>query len=166
MNPIAMLRQMRSIKQLLTDAEREARSMGDAEPGAEHLLLAALDLPDGTARRVLARFDVDGDRLRSAIADHHATALASVGIDAPDKGAPSPIEPANGSGPYRSSASAREAFQAAATMARRDRALLGAHVVAAVAQMEHGTTAGVLRALGIDRTALAAASREAIAVAR
>ena len=166
MNPLAMLRQMRAIKQLLTDAEREARSMGDAEPGAEHLLLAAIDLPDGTAGRVLAGFDVDADRLRQAIVDHHAAALASVGIDAPDLRTASPIEPANGSGPYRSTASAREAFQAAAAMARRDRALLGAHVVAAVAEMEHGTTAGVLRTLGIDRTALAAASREAIAAAR
>jgi ATP-dependent Clp protease ATP-binding subunit ClpA len=161
-----MLRQVRAIKQLLTDAEREARSMGDAEPGAEHLLLAALDLPDGTARRVLDGFGVDAEGLRRAIGDHHAAALASVGIEAPDLGTPSPIEPANGTGPYRSSASAREAFQAAAAMARRDRTLLGAHVVAAVAEMEHGTSAGVLQALGIDPTALAAASHEAIAAAR
>jgi ATP-dependent Clp protease ATP-binding subunit ClpA len=161
-----MLRQVRSIKQLLTDAEREARSMGDAEPGAEHLLLAAIELPDGTARRVLDGFGVDAEGLRRAIADHHAAALASVGIESSDLAAPSPIEPANGTGPYRPSASAREAFQAAAAMARRDRTLLGAHVVAAVAEMEHGTSAGVLRALGIDRAALAAASHETIAAER
>ncbi|MGZ8476106.1 MAG: Clp protease N-terminal domain-containing protein, partial [Candidatus Limnocylindria bacterium] len=46
---------MRTIKKLLTDAEVEARAMGEAEPGAEHLLLAALDLPDGSARRAFER---------------------------------------------------------------------------------------------------------------
>ena len=166
MNPLAMLRQMRAIKQLLTDAEREARAMGDAEPGAEHLLLAALDLPDGTAARVLATFGIDGERLRSAITQYHAAALAQVGIDGAAFGTPQPIEPANGSGVYRSAASAREAFGAVATMARRDRGLLGAHVTAAIAEMEHGTAAGVLSLLGIDRHALAAASRTEIAVAR
>lgn len=166
MNPLAMLRQMRAIKQLLTDAEREARAMGDAEPGAEHLLLAAVELPDGTARRVLATFGVDAERLRRAILEHHDAALAQVGIDAATIGTPRPVEPANGSGVYRSAASAREAFQAAGTMARRDHALLGAHVAAAVAEMEHGTVAGVLRSLGVDRAALAAASRTEIAAAR
>lgn len=166
MNPLAMLRQMGAIKQLLTDAEREARAMGDAEPGAEHLLLAAMDLPDGTATRVMATFGIDRERLRRAITEHHAAALAQVGIDGSALGTPAPIEPANGSGVYRSAASAREAFQAAATMARRDRALLGAHVTAAVAEMEHGTAAGVLRSLGVDRAALATASRAEIVAAR
>ena len=166
MNPIAMLRQMRSIKQLLTDAEREARAMGDPEPGAEHLLLAAVNLPDGSAARVLEAFGVDRDGLRRAIGEHHAAALASVGIDPAEVAAPTPIEPPSGTGPYRSGASAREAFQAVTTMARRDRTLLGAHVVAAVAAMEHGTAACVIESLGIDRTALAAASHEAIAAAR
>jgi ATP-dependent Clp protease ATP-binding subunit ClpA len=161
-----MLRQMRTIKQLLTDAEREARALGDAEPGAEHLLLAATGLPDGSATRVLAAFDVDRERLRRSIVDQHAAALAQVGIDAAAVGKPPPIEPPNGGGAYHSAASAREAFQAVTAMARRDRALLGAHVLAAVAEMEHGTVAGVLRSLGIDRAALAAASRAEIAAAR
>ncbi len=166
MNPLAMLRQMRAVKQLLTDAEREARAMGDAEPAAEHLLLAALDLPDGTATRVLATFGVDRERLRGAIIEYHAAALAQVGIDGATLGTPQPIEPANGSGVYRSAASAREAFGTMATMARRDRVLLGAHVTAAVAEMEHGTAAGVLSLLRIDRPVLAAASRAEIAAAR
>jgi ATP-dependent Clp protease ATP-binding subunit ClpA len=166
MNPLAMLRQMGAIKQLLTDAEREARSMGDAEPGAEHLLLAAMDLPDGTATRVLATFGIDRERLRRAITEHHATALAQAGIEGSALATPQPIEPASGSGVYRSAASAREAFGSVATMARRDRALLGAHVTAAVAEMEHGTAAGVLRSLGVDREALATASRAEIAATR
>ena len=37
MNPMKMLDDMRTIKQLLTDAERIAREMGQEEPGAEHL---------------------------------------------------------------------------------------------------------------------------------
>ncbi len=70
---------MRTIKKLLTDAEVEARAMGEAEPGAEHLLLAALELPDGTARRAFERLDVDPTRLRSAIVDQQAEALVGAG---------------------------------------------------------------------------------------
>ena len=40
----------RLIAALLTTAETEARALGDAEPGAEHLLLAALLVDDPSAR--------------------------------------------------------------------------------------------------------------------
>jgi hypothetical protein len=82
MNPMNALRDMRTIKVLLTEAERIARDLGDDEPGAEHLLLSAIGLPDGAAARALGRFDVDAARLRSAIEREHADALAAIGIDA------------------------------------------------------------------------------------
>lgn len=166
MNPLAMLRQMRAIKDLLTEAEREARAMGEVEPGAEHLLLAAMDLGDGTAARAMERFEVDRDRLRAAIAEHHAAALASVGVDpaaAAALAAPQPLAPPDGDGIYRSGASAQEAFRAAGALARRDRRFLGAHVVIAVAEMEAGTSTGVLERLGVDRAALAGAARAELA---
>ena len=40
-----------------------------------------------------------------------------------------------------------------------DDGLLGAHVVAAVAEIPHGTAARALATLGIDRAELAAAAR-------
>lgn len=168
MNP---LNAMRTIKQLLTEAEREARAMGVAEPGAEHLLLAALDLPDGSARRVFERLQVAPGAVRAAIVDEQAQALVVAGFDS-DRArvlsTPTPLDPPTGKGVYRSAVSAQEAFQAAAAMANRDGPfkLAGAHVVAAVAGMEHGTAARVFEVLGLDRGAIVAAAEEELQAAR
>ena len=160
------VRDVRTIKTLLSGAEAEAQRAGESLPGAEHLLLSALALPDGSARRAFERVGAHPDRLRAAIAQQHADALRSIGIEPPDDAAldaevdsetPAPT------GVFRSNASVRHAFQAASEMARSAEPprLAGAHVVAAVAEMEHGTAARVLAAMGIDRSALAAAARAA-----
>ena len=164
MNPLKALRDMRTIGHLLADAETLARAKGEDQPGAEHLLLAALDLPDGSARRAFQRLEVDPDALRAALDRHDVDALIAIGIE-PERagllGAPAPLDPATGSGVYRSRASAQEAFQAASAMARSAKVpLAGAHVVAAVAGLEHGTAARVLAAIGVDRRALANAAQE------
>ena len=161
------LSDMRTIKQLLEGAEREARSMGEEEPGAEHLLLSALLLRDGEALRLLSDFGVDHARLQSAIVAQHSEALVGLGMDrerAEGLAAPRPLEPPHGRGLFRSRVSAQEAFRTAASLAQRDRrsGLNGAHVVAAVAAMEHGTAARALEGLGVDRAALAAAAHAAI----
>jgi ATP-dependent Clp protease ATP-binding subunit ClpA len=161
-NPV---RDVRTIKKLLSGAEIEAQQAGESLPGAEHLLLSALALPDGSARRVFERVGADADQLRTAIAAQHADALRAIGIEPPDDAA---LDAAVGSdtpsptGAFRSNASARSAFQAASKMARSDKPsrLIGAHVVAAVAQMEHGTATRALTVMGIDRAALAAAARD------
>ena len=164
MNPMNAVRDMRTIKVLLTDAERIAREMGEEEPGAEHLLLSAIGLPDGAAARALGRFGVDAARLRAAIVQEHADALAAIGIDAATVGgeggpaAALPVEPR--SRLYRSSPSAQEAFQAAGAMARSAKQRLSsAHVVLAAADVERGTLARVLDALGVERAALRDAAR-------
>ncbi|GJJ01949.1 hypothetical protein RugamoR64_24870 [Duganella rhizosphaerae] len=46
---------MRTIADLSKDAERRALQAGQQHPGAEHYALAALDLADGSARRVFQR---------------------------------------------------------------------------------------------------------------
>ena len=163
MNPMKMLRDMRTIRELLTGAERIGRSMGDSQPGAEHLLLAALDLPDGSAGRVLAAVGAERNGLQAAIHDEHAAGLVAAGVDevtARELSASPPLEPAEGGGLcIRSRPSAQEAFQAAGALARSQRErLAGVHVIAAVAAMEHGTAARALTRLGIDRAALAAAA--------
>jgi hypothetical protein len=152
------VRDVRTIKTLLTGAEAEANRAGDAQPGAEHLLLAALDLPDGTGRRAFERLGADPDGLRAAIAAQDAAALRSVGIEPPDDALLGAAEPAGG--PFRATASGRAAFGAASELARAEGGLLGAHVVLAVARLEHGTSARALAAMGVDREALARAARE------
>jgi ATP-dependent Clp protease ATP-binding subunit ClpA len=162
MNPLKALRDMRTIGRLLTDAEQVARRMGDERPSAEHLLLAAMTLPDGSAARALHGFGVDADRLAGAIRDEHASALVAAGIDATTAAAMStdrPVTPASGSGVYRSNPSAQELFQAAGAAARGARQrLAGAHVVLAAADLEQGTLARALHRLGVDRAALRAAA--------
>jgi ATP-dependent Clp protease ATP-binding subunit ClpA len=154
-------RNMRTIKKLLEGAEAEASRDGEPIPGAEHLLLAALDMPDGTARRAFERVGADPGSLRQAIEDQHAEALRAVGIDA-DAGAELAGSVAPGAnGVYRSTGSAQSAFQAAGSLARKSHTrLVGAHVVLAITDMEHGTAIRAVRSLGIDPAALAAAARE------
>lgn len=163
MNPLKALRDMRTISNLLSDAERRARTLGEEHPGAEHLLLAALDLPDGSARRAFERLGVEPDRLEAALAHQDVEALVAIGIDprhAERLRQSAPLDPPAGSGVYRSTASAQEAFQAAGRLARSEKAqFVGAHVVAAVADMEHGTAPRVLAVIGADRSSLAAAAR-------
>jgi ATP-dependent Clp protease ATP-binding subunit ClpA len=166
-NPFKALNDMRTIKQLLTDAERIARDMGEEEPGAEHLLLSAIGLPDGSAARALAAVGVEADSIRAALGEEQADALVSAGIprEAADRMArPAPLGAAGAPLLYGAGPSAREAFQAAGTMARSAKQrLAGAHVVAAVAGMERGTMARAFDRMGVDRDLLAAAAGRELA---
>ena len=158
-----MFDDMRTIKQLLTDAERIAREMGEEEPGAEHLLLSAIGLSDGSAGRALGRLDLDADRIRAALRDEQAAALIAAGIPretAEAMAAPTPLGPAGAPILYGAGPSAREVFQEAGRLARSSKErLAGAHVVAAVAGLERGTMPRVLDRLGVDRQQLADAAR-------
>ncbi len=134
----------RLIAELLSLAETEAHAMGDSTPGAEHLLLAAVSLGDRSAATALGR---EADDVRAAIGTVHTTALATVGIDAPDVSAPT-------SAPliYASTPSAREVFQRARVLAKTSSTgLRTAHVVIAVAELRGGTPSRVFDVLGVDR---------------
>jgi ATP-dependent Clp protease ATP-binding subunit ClpA len=163
---IRPLNEFRTIRGLLEGAERLARESGESEPGAEHLLLAAVALPDGTARRAFERVGVDPDSLPSAIASQHADALRAVGIDPAALGEiDAPAPPA--AGLFNSAPSAQAVFRRAVELSRtpRPRRLLGAHVVIAVSEMEHGTAARALARLGVERAELAAAAWGELALA-
>jgi hypothetical protein len=166
MNLKRTLDDMRTIKQLLTGAERIARELGEEEPGAEHLLLSALELPDGTAAATLARVGVDGAAIRGALVADQAEALVSVGI-APERAAelsaPEPLPDAGRPLLYGAGPTARAAFRVAGERARAARRpLVGADVVAAVAAIERGATARLFARLGVDRRSLADATAGAV----
>lgn len=164
------LQDIGTVKKLLSRAEDEAHRAGDSLPGAEHLLLSALALPDGSARRAFERVGADPEQFRGAIGAAHADALRGVGILAGDD---TSVVPAAGTiapaaGVFRANASLDQAFQAAVTLSKASTPsrLLGAHVVAAVCRMEHGTAARALATLGIDRAALGAAAGEELSAER
>ena len=79
------LAEMATIKEVLTSAESLAHEMGDKEPGSEHLLLAAIDMQDGLARRAFEQIGADPDDFATAIVRQHEAALAAAGIEAAPK---------------------------------------------------------------------------------
>jgi ATP-dependent Clp protease ATP-binding subunit ClpA len=144
-----------TINTLLTGAENEARQCGESIPGAEHLVISALALPDGTARRTFERVGADPDQFNKAISSLRVAALCSLGRGPADTTGPATsLTPAN--------PSAQGTFQVAVRLSKATKPsqLLGAHVILAICQMEHGTSAQALSSMGIDRAMLRAAAYE------
>jgi ATP-dependent Clp protease ATP-binding subunit ClpA len=158
MGLVRAVRDIRTIKRLLTRAEAAARSSGEDVPGPEHLLLSAAVLPDGTGARALARAGVDAATLRAAVAAVHADALAGLGLDT--GAAPAPGLAAPAAGPMRTSPQAQQVFQRAVELSRSasPAGLRGVHVAAAVGELEHGTVVRALRRLGVEPAQLLAAA--------
>jgi hypothetical protein len=121
-----------------------------------------VDLPEGSARRALARAGVDAADLAAAIAAQHADALRSVGISVDDQALsaalPAPTEP---TGAYRSTVPAQKLFQAAVASSKAARRpLTGADVLLASTGIEHGVLPRAFARLGPGAsTALADAAR-------
>lgn len=155
---------MRTIGQLCASAERHANADGQKEPGSEHFILAALELPDGSARKAFERIGADPGRFRQAIAEQYGDALRSAGVDpAALEQVPVPLPPP--SGLYRAKASAQALMQqlAALRAGLPGVPLTGAHVIAACAAFQQGVAARALRRMGVDMEALAGAARVEIA---
>lgn len=160
---------MATIKALATGAEAEARADQQRAPGAEHFLLAALELPDQTARRALGRLGVDSAALRGALAEQHRAALQRVGIDAAAAEAsrsdlPPLPQPA---GLYDAAPSGREVMAKLAALRSQGHTgpLLGAHVALVVGTMPRGVAARALEAAGISGEQLVAAARAELGAA-
>lgn len=153
------LADMRTIKALCEAAERYALAGGEREPGPEHFMLAAFDLPDGLARRVFERLGIDPAGVRGAIAASHGAALASVGVDAAALADDAPLPPS--SGPYRAKGSMQAVMQQLAAWPRANalEPLTGAHVLAVVAGARNGTAARTLRTMGLDGAQVVAAAK-------
>lgn len=136
-----------TIKLLCERAEIHALQDQQRDPGAEHFLLAALDLPDGTARLAFEQAAVEPDALKAAIERQYADALRAIGLKA-DTPADTPVSTSPGI--YQAAASGQEIMQQLAETRKDHSPLLGADVVGLVAGMPHGVAARALRALGVD----------------
>ena len=71
---------MRTIRLLCEGAEAHALQDRQREPGAEHFLLAALDLPDGTARLAFERAGAEPGALKAAVERQYGDALRALGL--------------------------------------------------------------------------------------
>jgi len=155
------LQDIRTMNALFTAAEKEAALVGESEAGAEHLILASFDLPDGSTERAFQRVGVYPKAFRDAIAAQHAAAMRKIGI-APNDGALDGKlpEPTPAHGPLRTKGSSQNVFKKVVKLVKKERSqLYGAYIVLVATEAEHGTVARALDHLGVHREALAAAAR-------
>jgi hypothetical protein len=156
----------RTLAALCTAAEDQARADGRSKPGSEHFVMAALDLPDGTALAAFGRLSLTRPRFREALDAQRARALDAVGVSV----APSlPLAPAEELLPprgalYEADASGKTLVQRLAELShvRKGRALLAADVLFAAAQESHSPASRAFRELGISAAQLVAAASQAI----
>jgi ATP-dependent Clp protease ATP-binding subunit ClpA len=157
------LHDMTTIATLCLTAERCANERGLNEVGAEHFVLAALALPDGTARRVFERLGADPDGFAEAIVRQYGEALSSIGVDpalAGEYAAAPPV--ASQWRRYRAHPSAQQLMRALSKQQRADpkQPLMGAHVLMAAVSGQFGVTLRALRCMGIDPHALDEVARQ------
>jgi hypothetical protein len=152
---------IRTMERLFTVAEAEAARAGDSKPGAEYLVLSALQLPEESARRAFERIGADPDDFRVAAIDGYDDPQGAVSTELVDEHlAPQPAEPVRSSRPVQYGASGRELFQKVVELVRREKTqIYGAYIVLVAAQIDHGTTPQALQRMGLDRHELAAAAR-------
>lgn len=161
---------MRTVKVLCLEAEKHANAEGQKEPGAEHFVLAALELPDGTAHKVFQRVNADPDGYRAAIDQQYQDALRSVGVALPEKGTAggNDVTLPPGEGLYQVQPSAQALMQRLASHRKFDpkTPLVSAHVVLAAATAQQGVAPRAFRAMGIDPEKLAEAAKAEIHLLR
>ncbi len=158
------IRDMKTISQLISGADEQANKLGDIEPGAEHYVLSALELPDGSAKRVFDRVGIDVSRYKAAIQEQYSAALSSVGISADI--IEENLEPVQNPKVFKSSKPSGQAVMKLLYELKKkdkDRPLMGAHVISVVAGIEHGVVARVFSIMGIERSQLTQAVNDELA---
>jgi ATP-dependent Clp protease ATP-binding subunit ClpA len=154
------LQDMGTITDLAKKAEDYAHRNGEEIPGAEHFLLAALSLPDATARNVFERLGADPERFESAINEQYHDALRSVGIEAN----PELFEKEEAllrkekRKLYHAKPSVQDLMKKLVSLeSKKNMPLLGAHIVEVLAANEQGVAARAFKTMGIDAAALMSA---------
>lgn len=150
---------LRTIANLSNHAERWALKAGQQHPGAEHYTLAALELADGSARRVFQRVGADPEAYRAALEKRHAAALSALGleVEAEDMAPP----PATAGKLFDAQPSGQALMQKLPDAQRRlPAALCGAHILLVVAGMRQSAAGRAFGAINIDLQALGRAAEE------
>ncbi|MBC7995878.1 MAG: peptidase [Rhizobacter sp.] len=167
----ARFQDTKTIALLCTQAEQSARAEGRVKPGSEHFVLAALQLPDDTARHAFRSLGIDANAFNKAIATQFADALAAVGVvvePSAAAGNTSSTHVAPASTPYEAEPSGQALMQriAASRNSRPTRCLMSADVLLASAQQEHSIASRAFASLGVSKQQLADAANQAIAGCR
>lgn len=154
-------RDMGTIKTLCVAAERIANAEHQAAPGAEHFVLAALELPDGSAARVFSKLGVTADGFGEAVRQTYRAALEAVGVGADQiRGSEHDVPPLPEPREiYNAAPSGQAVLKGLAALRKRGISgpLIGAHVLEVVSAMQHGTTQRAFALLGRDAPTVMAA---------
>lgn len=155
------LQDMKTIGKLISGADEQAHIAGKQEPGAEHFVLSALSLEDGTAKRVFQKIGVDADRFRNAINQQYSDALRTIGIS--NVAYDMDQEPVEQNTMLHTSQPSGQALMKSLYAIKsqdKDRPLLGAHVIRVAAELERGIVARAFSVMDIDRGQLAKIAQE------
>ena len=148
---------MKNISLLCLGAEKHAHRNGEEKPGAEHFLLAAFELPDGTAKKVFERLNIDSTGINQAIKNQHIDALHNAGLS--DESIEENLEFTEITDPKLKLFDTTPSGQAVLktlyqSNKKRNTAFTGAHVLEVIASMKYGIAARTLTVMGIENSAL------------
>lgn len=142
---------MKTISRLISGADEQARQLEEAEPGAEHFVLSALNLPDGSAQRIFDQIGIEPGGFAAAIKKQYTDALNAVGIS--DELIATDPEPLQSTQRFQNSKPSGQAVMKLLYKLKqndKDRPILGAHVISVVAGMEHGVAARAFKTLAVE----------------
>jgi hypothetical protein len=151
---------MGTIKTLCEAAERIANAEYQTAPGAEHFVLAALELPDGSAARVLAKLGLTAVDFAEAVRQTHRVALEAAGVDADHiHGSEHDVPPLPAAREiYNAAPSGQAVLKGLAALRKRGTGrLTGVQVLEVVSAMQHGPTTRAFALLGRDAPTVMAA---------
>jgi ATP-dependent Clp protease ATP-binding subunit ClpA len=143
----------REARDVVKRSREEAAALGSPTVEAEHLLIALAE--SGPTAVVLADAGLDRERIVGALDDEIERSLGAIGLDA---AALLEQAPRSGRRSPRWGQSAKLALERTVRVAeaRRDRRLLGGHILLAVLKAEVGTVPRALRVAGVDPADLTA----------
>lgn len=155
---------IQALSKVLSKSLAIAQLEGAQYAGAQHLLLAALDMEDGTARRAFEQTGADPDAFAAAVDAQHSAAIPQLKMPAEpatesveDRALPAQPKP---DATYDAAVRATHKFH---NSKGNGGAFSGAYMVAGVASLDDGAAARALTAMGVDAHEL---TKAALDVAR
>lgn len=139
---------MKTVSRLISNAETQANALGEETAGAEHYVLSALELPDGSAKNIFSALGITTSDFKDAINKQYESALNSVGFDAEAVSAEPITNKKVLPGTHPSGKQLMKSLHALKKN-DKDRPLLGAHVLEVVADIKYGVVTRVFKELDV-----------------
>jgi hypothetical protein len=160
---------MGTIKTLCEAAERIANAAQQKVPGAEHFVLAALELPDGSAMRVFRKLGISREAFAEALREQHRADLRRAGLsEAVIAGSERDVPPLpRPTALYNAAPSGEALLKGLAALRKRGVSgpLSGVHVLEVVLAMQQGPTIRAFGQLGRDPASVMAATESEMVLA-